>query len=253
MTSIIECDVESIVELTQKHWIVPGKKPMEIVEEDAHLLADALPLFRGLGLIGVPILGSGRRQWIVLYGASYVAIHKRIVRAVRLWNDEGVRWTNVALLASRRVLDPKKESADVLTKPVDGGLRFRPGWEPPAVLPTTEAELCPYILEQIGHHRMWDPSREHIVIAEDEAGKNAGTEGTLRAFVNQCDPRGESIVVVSSQPHIQRQGLMASRILGDRFEQIEATGYDTPAGIVNVTKTLHEIAQLLYDIHACAT
>jgi hypothetical protein len=252
LTSITEVDFESILGFTQQYWRVPNMQAKDIEEKDEHLASQAIPLFKQLGVIGVPKIEPADHSWLAIYGATYVAIHKRIAHMVSLWGN-GIYWVNTAYLVSRRLLDEIKESPDVLTKPVEGGLPFSPNWRAPDVLPQTEAELPAFILSQISHHRRWRQDREHIVIAEDENGKPAGTDGTLRAFEAQCTPGGESLLVVSSQPHINRQGLAASRIVGNRFTNVVATGYDTPAEKVNVTRTLDDIAKFVYDIAQAAT
>lgn len=253
LTNIVATDFDEILRLTQEQWRVHGKMPKDIdeTEECARIADRAMPLFRQLGVISVPRLEPGSRSWLAIYGATYVAIHKRFARAVALWN-EGVTWTNTAYLASRRVLDPVKESPDVLTKPIDGGLPFVPSWRAPDVLPATEAELYALVLSQVGHHRRWRQDREFFPVAEDESGKPAGTDGTLRACEGACDLGGSGLIVVSSQPHILRQGFAASRIVGKYFTDVEATGYDVPTDKVIVARTLDDLAKFLFDIAQAA-
>lgn len=242
-------DMEAINQATQLAWRKPDLQAAQIVEEHAHLAEQAAPLFRALGLTGVPVLQPGKRQWTILLGATYLAMHKRTAHAVNLMKDTGVSWLNTAMLVSKRPLFNKgphdKESTEVITNPVAGGLPFRKGWEPPTSLVETEAELVPFILSQVGHHYPWDASREHTVIADDVDGKPANTVGTLRAFADQLDPRGDTLLVVSSQPHMLRQGIEAAKVLGDRFTTYEVTGYDMP-GTTNVTQKLDELAKLIF-------
>jgi len=249
LTGITERTFDGILELTQKHWRIPDATAAKIAERDAHLADGALPLFRELSLVGVPKISPGDRQWFVHLGATYVAMHKRFAHGVELWKERGVRWSNTAYLTSarRRYVEPPKDSErdEVLLKPVAGGLPFASGWQPPETLPATENELMPYILTQVGHHRAWNRDRERFVTHPNE---KANTADTLVAFVEQCDPRGEACVIVSSQPHILRQGLTAARILGDRFNRYDFMGYDTPEAL-NVTKTLDDVAKLVYELN----
>lgn len=248
LTGIVEADFASIVDLTKRHWRVQGKTPAEIVEKDAHLLEEALPLLKDLRVVGAPKIQAGDRQWTIILGATYVGMHKRIAYAVDLWKNHGVRWPNTAYLTSARkrfTVPPKdQERDDVIVNPVEGGLPFVPHWRRPEIPPATESELVQHILWQVGSQRTWNTARERFVRHDSE---NANTMDTLKAFADQCDPQGDACLVISSQPHILRQGMMAARVLGDRFQRYDFAGYDTPAA-VNLTKTLDDIAKFLYDL-----
>ncbi len=256
LTGIEEADPRAIRDLTQRAWYKEGKTSAQIVEEDAHLRERAVPFFRDLKLIGIPRIDPGQFQWMVGLGATYVAMHKRYASAVRAWKEAGLRFSNVAYLVSNRPRYAEmplgtQEKDDVILQPVVGGLAFHPGWQRPAKLPDTEAEIMQMILAQVGHHRPWNssPQHEHMVIAPNQPdGKAAGTIGTLQAFVDQCNPRGSALLVVSSQPHMLRQLLDATNVLGDRFERYEVTGYDIAPEDVNVTKTLHELSNLIHQL-----
>ena len=249
LAGISDRSFDGILELTQKSWRKEGTTAAKIVEEDSHLADRALPLFRALSLVGAPKLSPGDRQWSVLLGATYVAMHKRFAYGVGLWKQNGIRWSNTAYLTSARAryVEPPKDSErdEVLLKSVEGGLPFAPGWQAPQSLPATENDLMPYILTQVGHHRTWNRDRERFVTHQSD---KANTVDTLHAFIEQCDPRGDSCLVISSQPHVLRQGLTAARVLGDRFSRYDFGGYDTPEA-VNVTKTLDDIAKLVYELH----
>lgn len=244
-------DARAVREVVMKHWRKPGLQAAEIKDEDAHLLERVRPFFKDLGLIGVPQLEPGKRQWCAILGATYAAMHKRIAHAVRMWERDGVQWTNTAFLVStRKRFADDKETDAIITAPVEGGLSFDPNWKPPTSLPTTEHELMVLILNQIWHHLPWEKTNRHefVVLGADKSdGRPAGTRETLEAFAKDTDPRGESLVIISSQPHILRQGIETSVILGDRFELYEPTGYDMPK-TPNVTQTFDELAKLIFDI-----
>ncbi len=245
---IHDTDPKIIRDVTQRAWRKHGLQSAQIVEEDAHLRDRVLPYFRELGLIGIPKIPQGPYQWCAILGATYVAIHKRIAAAKQAHNA-GARWMNTAYLVSQRGLFPDKESPDVLRKPVTGGLPFRDGWEKTVSegLPTNEATLMVYIWHQLGR-RPWSNNREQLVVAENKPdGKPAGTRETFKAFADQQDPRGDALLIVSSQPHMLRQCIEGSQELEDRFERYVVTGYDMP-GEINVTKTLDELAKLIFDI-----
>lgn len=245
---INESDPHTIRDVTQRAWRKHDLTASQIEEEDAHLRDRLLPHFRQLGLIGIPRMGSKHFPWCAILGATYTAMHKRIAAAKNAFSVLGVRWMNTAYLVSTRPLYADKESPDVLSKPVEGGLPFCENWESlPVPLPKTEADLPTYIGQQIGQ-RPWDTNRERIAIGQNRAdGRPAGTIETFHAFANTFDPRGDGLLIISSQPHMLRQCIEASQILGDRFERYAVTGYDLP-GDVNVTKCLDELAKLIYDI-----
>lgn len=247
LTGIRETDPQAIRKLTQTAWLKQGKLSVQIEEENAHLAREAAPIFDSLRLTGVPRLQSDSFQWCVVLGATYVAMHKRIAHAASVWN-EGKRWTNTAYLGSYRPLLADKESESIITKPVEGGLPFRLDWEAPKELPQNEGHLFAYILHQVRGNFPRNPGREANVIAGNRPnGSPAGTKETLESFVSMNDPRGTSCLIVSSQPFVLRAQIEATQILGDRFEIVEATGYGVE-GTMNVTKTLHELAKIVFDL-----
>lgn len=247
---INETRPDAILDAVQKQWRKLDKKPAEIGEEHGAFKDRALPLFRELGMLGIPDLEPSTFQWVAVLGATYVAMHKRYATAIRAHREQGLRGMNAALLTSRRPrFKDDKETDDVLSKPVSGGLAFASNWARPATMPETEHGIGQMILGQVGHHRPWSLDREHLVVAEDkQSGGNAGTVETFRAFADQCDPRGDALLVVSSQPHMLRQLLEGATILGDRFARYVVTGYDVPPKDVVVTRMLDELAKTFWDI-----
>lgn len=245
---IHDTDPKIIRDVTQRAWRKHGLQSAQIAEEDAHLRDRVLPYFRELGLVGVPEVPRDLYAWCVILGATYVAMHKRIAAAYNAHNS-GAVWENTAYLTSQRPLFPDKEGPDVLRKPVDGGLPFRGGWERMVSerYPTNEATLTVYVWHQL-HPRPWGIETERLVVAENKPdGKPAGTIETFQSFAEQQNPGGDALLIVSSQPHMLRQCVEASKVLGDRFERYVVTGYDMP-GDVNVTKMLDELAKLIFDI-----
>lgn len=249
-----ETDAETIHGLTQQHWRKYGMQAAEIAEEDAGLLDVTKPIFQRLGLIGVPdIRANSRADWVVVLGATYTAVHKRIAHLSHLEADKHITWDHAAYLGSRRGRFPDKEPDQVITKPVEEGLLFAPRWTVPAELPEDEAGLISLIREQIGNVLPGlDPSQDRIVIAENRPdGSPAGTRETLEAFARECDPQGKRLLIVSSQPHILRQTAEAAAVLGNRFRECIGTGYDVLEKH-NVTHFLDEIAKAIHVLFSRA-
>ena len=240
----VPADIERIHEATQENWLKKGLTPAQIQEEHGHIASQATPLFRALGLNGVPTVKPGRHEWAIQMGSMYTGLHRRFAYAVQQW-DEGVTWDKYCILTSSNRPRQKdgKESDEIIVTPVSGALPFFSGWTEPDVLPENEAELAKLVLSQIGHHRRWNIDYEHVTIASGNGAAN--TTETLRAFAFDHDPRGDSLLIISSQPHILRQGIEAAVVLGNRFKSYVVTGYDMPE-TQNVTKKLDELAKLIH-------
>jgi len=251
-TDIRADDLGTIVALTQEKWRKPTLLAAQITDEQEHLSKELLPHFRNLQLVGVKPLEPRKYQWTALLGATYVAVHKRLKRAVDAWKREDAKWTNTVLLGSHRsrfnTSANNKENDDVLSKVVDGGLPFDPDWKVPPTFPNTEGGIMDLVRKQVGRAFPWDRQREYLLTAPNKADdKPAGTKETLRFFADELDPQGANLLLISSQPHMLRQQIEAQKILGHRFDRIDITGYDLPAE-VTVTQTPDELAKLVFDI-----
>jgi hypothetical protein len=250
---INETDFDTIVEVTQKNWRKKDVAAANVIEEDGHLRTQLLQHFRSLGLVGSPPLGHESGQWSIILGATYAAIHKRAAHAAKTWMG-GIRWTNTAILVSKRKLfTEKQETAAILAAPVVGGLPFTPNWKLPETLPAVESDLPAYIRSQVGDNIPWnrDTSRFHTVVASDKAeGGPAGTAETLRAFAEQLNPGGTNCFVFSSQPYVLRAIIETQLALKGRFTRYFGTGYDDrKPETINVTQTLDELAKLIFTLH----
>ena len=245
LTGITARDPMEILAQTQARWRKPDLAAAQIPEEFGDQKAGAIPFFTELGLLGELPLPNGDFSDVIVFSGTYVAIHKRLAYMINGRKKSKARWMLTTYLASsgRERFAKDKETDEIITAPVKSALDFWPGWTAPTVLPATEAELVPYVLDQVGHHRLWPQSGERFAVTTEKTSK-----GTLRAYAEQFDPRGESLLVISSQPHGLRQCMEAAAILGDRFKTYHLAGYGTADGDVHVSKTLDEIAKMIFDL-----
>ncbi len=247
LTGLQARDALEARQVTEASWLQPGKKAAEIVDIYADRRDEFIPHLRALQFLGIQPLQPAKYDWVVLLGALYVAIHKREKVAVDAWKEHGVQWSKMARLGSRRPRyddshPTKKETDAIITQCVAGGLPFHTDWTAPGILPRNEGEIIPYIVDQVSHNFPWKRMEECIVITEDA---NAGTKETLETFCAEQDPHGDSVLIIGSQPHMLRLHLIAASVLGKRFRKVDATGYDMPAGNLNISQALNEMAQLV--------
>lgn len=156
--------------------------------------------------------------------------------------------STVYLLGGQRKLDPEKESREVLCTPAE--LPFKPGWVPPAEMPTTEAGMMRLVVEQSVLPTDWTYYVADAVLQPKDPAKPDGekrspnTGDTVRTLFDegfrrrtggkiwlyfQEDSRWEEVnpdpsalplgnyLAVSNQPFVEYQQLAVQRTLPPRY------------------------------------
>ncbi len=241
--------LEQVHPLLQEHWYQGDIAAGAVVEKHANLILLMEPHLLDMHFLGEVLPPIQHYDVVFVLGALYTAVHKRPAFFARLY-DMGIRADLTVFTANMRKrwdgtegTPNDKESDDVITKPVDGGLPFIPGWQRPDILPKNEGEIVHYVLGQVAHEALSGP--REVCITYDA---KAGTLRTLETW-SQNSPYAQGTkraraLLVGSQPNVLRSQIEGVAALGQHFESIDACGYDLLSRLRG-TYTLHELAKLV--------
>ncbi|MDD4319071.1 MAG: hypothetical protein PHW10_01975 [Candidatus Peribacteraceae bacterium] len=242
--------VEQVRDATQRQWYQAGKLRAEIIEHHAEHREQALSLLRQMGFFDAVHAESRRYEEASVLGATVVAVRKRLAFLMQEW-ERGVRFSRLSFLGSARPLLKDKESEAVLLNPHNAELPFPDGWTPEAALPSNEAEMMRMVLEQA--EAADTPWRgENIVTdvfcSQPRQGRNANTADTLRDLQAARRTAKGDIVLVSSQPFVPFQDVLARNTLpfDCRIITVGPAGGDA----LPISVHLDNLAKIVYEIAA---
>lgn len=102
--------LESIVEQTQKYWLLPaGKERWQVVDLPPEISSQVIALAYPLGLMDEIRPLQTTYDYCLIVGASVKPLKARFNYMCQLW-AEGIRFSEVIFLASERPLDPMIEN-----------------------------------------------------------------------------------------------------------------------------------------------
>lgn len=235
----------SILRATQASWYHPGKIRADIKPYHYERQRDELlPLFQALGLINEVHAPAGSRfKYALLLGATAKAMYRRIALLSKEMGH-GVKFKNVVLFGSERPVSPKEfrefleyiqDYPDPCFYPVG---EIGPG-------PITEIRAIRLIYEFMATINTLNRNFVSIGVPLI-GGRNPNTAETIKAWLGVEQPSAGSCLVVSSQPFVIFQGLVAEKTLPDGFS-VTAIGYEAP-GDMSVAKYLDNIAKLIFEV-----
>jgi hypothetical protein len=140
--------LSTIVPETQKQWLRQFGKERWQVEEVFHAHKEAIrdSAFK-LGLINEIAPSQRTYKYAMILGASLTRTRTRLAYLVNLWRN-GVKFDCIYCLGSERPLDQAIESEEKMLDPNNGEMQFKPHWQKPSKLPTTEFEMTEFVYEQ---------------------------------------------------------------------------------------------------------
>lgn len=236
----------NIRDATQTAWYQAGKLRTEIEERHGTKRDDAMPLFAELGFVGDVNPQCQHYLHALVLGGTVVAVRKRLAFLMKKWN-EGMQFNNIHLIASKRPLLPDKESQNVIFNPMNAELPFDVPRKTITSVLQNEADMMSTVYALSQNKFPWGDMKMQLVSAENVGSRPANTEETLTAW-NKLSLMGGKCLIVSSQPYVSFQELIARKVLSKRHARIDAIGYDFPgittSGLLdNLAKVIYELAQ----------
>lgn len=207
-------------ELLQREWFQKGLLRLQIGGEAP--TSYQIALLRSIDEMDARPAPSARIRFngALLLGASLARVRSRLGYLIEVYRQVALQAGMVFILGSERKLFPDKgESAAALVTP--GELPFKPDWKP-TVLPSTEIGMMRLVVEQSVLPESW---RFTFVLTPDVTDKvqkrfrSANTSETIETW-SKCpglDLRSADshYLVVSNQPFVDYQELIALRVLAD--------------------------------------
>ena len=244
--------LESIVKATQQAWLRPkDKERWEIAERYENKREELLNHFSLVGIVDNIKPTNKHYDYVILLGCTAPTFRKRIAHLVKLFNA-GTSFDKIVLLGSQRSLDSNLESVEELLDAHNKWLSFKPDWQQPASMPTTEIEMMKMIIDQTKL-----PSELSIVpfifvdtpmqIAGDGTIRRATTADTIAQWLS-ASPKPGSCILISSQPYVGYQDAVARTNLPLSFT-VDTVGLE--AGMKEKIVTyLDSLARWLYQENA---
>jgi hypothetical protein len=243
-------DVQGVYDVTQRDWYQGGKFRYEMIDDThADKKVPAMQLLRELGFVDAIQAVEGRQhKYMHQLGATVVAVRKRLALAKKQWIERGVRFDSVELLgATQRPLTGPNEALDKLYDGTNADLPFDAVTVGSLGEPKNEAEMMDLQAKLAERLLPWTsvvPTRLTSTPAQE--GRNTNVADTVKAWLDQYQPKPGKVLAVSSQPYTSYQGLAIANTLGEGWE-VEAIGYEAPAAI-KVSGYLDNTAKLVYEL-----
>lgn len=241
---------QSIQEATERAWLSHGRNTerWEIEPIEAVSPKRTYELFDALGMVGTMGAQKGLYDYGAVLGATVQVVRQRFWFLKSEW-ERGVRFSTLVALTGDRPLDPKIESEQILVDPAASRYPFRPDWHFNGKLPQNETEMMRLVFDQLDLPKAW---REMPVLFVDTP-KPAGltrprTEHTLLYWLT-LKPEPGSILFVSNQPFVCRQGSLLSLYLPHSFcMETMGEGYSFEKFTQEKRGTAIILAELAYRI-----
>jgi hypothetical protein len=229
--------LKEVVEKTQKKWIRSVNVEREdLFENHQELKSPIFTQLSRLGLLSSVMPAKGEYDYVLLLGATYQTYKSRL-KFLEEIIESGIKVKTIALLGSLRPLEHGHELSVMVR---DQAFKTSP---------INEIEMMEMLFKQSSLK-----GYQTVKIASPMKNNNgqlvrANTLDTVVDFAN-LNLRPGSVLVISNQPYVIRQGLVVRRVLKWPW-RIETVGpkprIDTPTSVY-----FDELARTLYEINAAA-
>lgn len=215
-----DAQLNDIVTATQNSWLrKPGKERWEMENiYTPEIQTTLLNCCERLGMINEIKPAQKHYKYAVVLGATVQRVRTRVLYVLNLIN-QGYTFEYVVLLGGQRPLDPSIESTEILYNN-DKNFIIKAGWNKPATAPGTETGMMKMVVDQIA----WPDNFNAPFIFVDAPLKNMPdgkvlrpTTGDTFATWRSTKPEASSTLVVSHQPYIGYQDMVARTYLPQDF------------------------------------
>lgn len=191
---------EEIVEKTQKEWLRPqNQERYELSEKWTTVPKEkAFLLFERLGMVDSVYPKNNEYEIALIFGSTLPFVQKALTFLSREWMNHDLRFLKLVFLGGERPLFPFEKCGTA----------------------TNEIEMLHFVFENT--KLPWSVPTTFINAAAKNGSPRATTEDTIIEWLS-TNPPPESLLFVSNQPFVQRQGLLARRLVPKEFE-VETIG-----------------------------
>jgi hypothetical protein len=219
---------DSIQKETEKAWLSHGRNRelWEIAPVQDIAPGQSFALFSALGMTDTISARQSSYDYGVVLGALLQSVRQRFWFLKQEW-DRGVRFSELIILTGDRPLDTQFEGEKELLDQACSPYPFRSGWTWNAPIPTNETEMMQLVFDQLDLPEAWRSMPVLFVDAPKPDGlRRPHTEHTLLYWL-AAKPKPGSLLMVSNQPFVCRQGELLRLYLPQEFS-LEAVGICLP-------------------------
>ncbi len=241
-------------QLMQENWLRGSVPRFKLGTEPPS--SENLGLLRTLGMVDGLTLPTAFHKHLeaLVLGSLAPSVRRRIAWFIKEANRCTIvgQYVTLYLLGSARPLYPEKENAEVLFNPTLDTLEFKPDWQPPTILPTTEAQMMQMVFNQSDLPFGW----ESVLI--DAPMQPTGVEGktrlantadTVKELLKLVQNLSSKLLVLSGQPHCQRQLINVRTELAKSGREFEVDVIGHPLlETVSLQVLRDEVARLLFEL-----
>ena len=124
--------LKDIVEKTQTSWLRKADTERWHMKDTYQHRDKIFSLLDQIGVLNEVIPTKNSYNYLLLHGAAFSRIQKRLAEALKLW-EKGIRFNKLVLLTGERPLDPEVESRDRLLNQDAYAITLDPNWQPPDI------------------------------------------------------------------------------------------------------------------------
>ncbi len=200
-----EGTLESIVQATQKHFLVTGKEGWQMTENPAYDSEVLTPLLTKLGFFESVLPEKKFYEGVIFPGGNVWSVRQRLAYLVKLW-QQGCRFKNITVMTGEHPLDQGRYSAEDLFNYQHPDLPLKKEWQAWSSFPTNEAEMICMVFEQVQLPKeLCDIPLVTIVSTMDPiTGKRPTTYNNVMDFLAH-QPVPGTYLVISNQPYLGYQ------------------------------------------------
>ncbi|MCH9631442.1 MAG: hypothetical protein S4CHLAM37_14650 [Chlamydiia bacterium] len=241
-----EYDLDSVYAYTKKHWMQFPKNRWEfsnIHEDKRNKLFES---FSKLNLIDKIEAKKTHYDLAAIHGATLPRIRNRIAYLIKEW-EKGTRFDKVVFLTGPRTLLSSSESKEHLLA-ASQELPFAKDATLDRELPVNETQMAKFIYESAKLPEGMKKLPVEYVCADIKSAHlfahiTPTTSDTILTFLEN-QPKEKKILLVSNQPYVMYQDLIAKYFLKDEYE-VETIG-DKARDKIEVSALLDNIAKCLF-------
>ncbi len=227
-----------------------GTERWDLLMSDASDSEWYIDTFRQMGFIEEIKPLSTTYTYGVIFGATIQGMRERLSYLIDLITHRDIHVDTIVFLVGQRPRDEKRENIHVLFEERIPNIPLRKEWQRPNVLPQTETDLAYLIVDQV--ELPLDIKNRIIIVDTPMVQKSDGTmtrpttDDTVRAWMDQHPKKG-SVLCISSQPHVHRQGYVARRLLPPGWD-IECVGSAASLKELTPSLLLDALARSLFEL-----
>jgi len=219
--------MDGIMSATQLAWLrKTGTERWEMEDPYADRREALLTHLDNLGCVQAVEPMAQRYDYALVFGASIHALRSRLAYFFELY-ERGIRCNTVVILTGARPRDLTVENDDTLCDVTQQVLPVCSDWQRPARMPTTEAEIVQFLLNQAVKPQDFDMSCVVVVDTPMQPVPGGGIRRPTTADTVRCwlakNPKAGSCLLISSQPYVGYQDITARLDIPNTFE-LETVG-----------------------------